>query len=139
MYVRNIQKRNQRKEDRLLREEEKLRESTIRVGISFLVNQKVQKEAARLWTKKRKPDKEELMQLLFHTYARKYIQPDLLDDPIKLRTIWEKGSYLLYRGDSLKSLSEEQGLEWKECLDYYRQASEQIADQWYTEFIQSDK
>lgn len=65
---------------------------------------------------------------LFVAYAALYIPEESDNNVALLRTLFGKGSFLLFRRQSLKNLALENGLSWRDGLRFYRRASEIVSD-----------
>ncbi|MEK7577203.1 MAG: hypothetical protein AAB492_01115 [Patescibacteria group bacterium] len=111
----------------LSREEDGLRESVLYLAAMMGYDRRVPLVARDLKRSGRfdpKKDKE----FLFQAYAQIYIPEESSEEFSRLRTIFGRGSYLLFQREPLKNLANETGVSWQECLKLYRRASQIVAD-----------
>jgi len=111
----------------LLRDEERLRESVSVLPIFIGYDVRIP-EVARRMRGEKSPGSRREKEILFEAFAELFIPETSADNVETLRTIYGRGSYLLFEQQSLRALADELNMPWLECLSLYRKAAGIVSD-----------
>lgn len=115
-------------ERELTKEENSLQDSAILLASMLSFDRRVPPVAIDLQKRKGGQTPQSYNESLFVAYATLYIPDDSGTNIELLRTIFGKGSFLLFRRQTLKNLALDNGISWRDGLGYYRRAAKIVSD-----------